>query len=320
VLLTHGSIQSNVNAAIKHINLRNRHRFLGMLPLFHAFGMTGLMLAPIQLGATIIYMARFNPVAAVQAIKAHGISIVMGVPSMFAAILRLKDASPEDFKSVYAMISGGEPLPATLREAFQARFGVPIYEAYGMTETSLAISLNTPQSCKPGSVGKPVPGMNVKIADDDEILLKGPMVMKGYHNLPAETAAAFTSDGYFRTGDLGKIDDDGFVHITGRKKELIIVAGEKASPREIEETLMRHPAVAEAAVIGKKDPVRGEVAAAFVILRDAQQVTYEDLREFCRDQGLAQWKVPREIQIVKDLPRSPTGKVLKRLLATSTSS
>jgi long-chain acyl-CoA synthetase len=315
VLLTHGSIQSNVDAAIKHINLQNRHKFLGMLPLFHAFGMTGLMLAPIQLGATIIYMARFNPVAAVQAIKTHGISIVMGVPSMFAAILRLKDASPEDFKSVYAMISGGEPLPATLREAFQARFAITINEAYGMTETSLAISLNTPQSNKPGSVGKPVPGMNVKVADDDEILLKGPMVMKGYHNLPAETAAAFTSDGFFKTGDLGKIDDDGFVHITGRKKELIIVAGEKASPREIEEILIRHPAVAEAAVIGKKDAVRGEVVLAFIILRDAQPLSSEGLREFCREQGLAQWKIPREIQFVEDLPRSPTGKVLKRMLA-----
>jgi long-chain acyl-CoA synthetase len=184
-----------------------------------------------------------------------------------------------------------------------------------MTETSLAISLNTPQSNKPGSVGKPVPGMNVKIADDDEILLKGPMVMKGYHNLPAETASAFTSDGYFRTGDLGKIDDDGFIHITGRKKDLIIVAGEKASPREIEEILMRHSAVAEAAVIGRTDPVRGEVAVAFVILRDAQLVSSEDLREFSREQGLAQWKIPREIQFVNELPRSPTGKVLKRMLA-----
>jgi long-chain acyl-CoA synthetase len=239
--------------------------------------------------------------------------------------LRLKDAQAADFKTIYAIISGGEPLPTALREAFLSRFGVPLYEAYGMTETSLAISLNTPQMHKPGSVGRLIPGMQVRIVDDagnelpegqpGEIWVKGPMVMKGYHNLPTETAAALTPDGYFKTGDLGRLDADGFLYITGRKKDLIIVAGEKASPREIEEMLMSHPAVAEAAVVGKKDASRGEVVVAFVIAREGQSPTTEELREFCREQGLAQWKVPREVRIVEDLPRSATGKVLKRVLA-----
>jgi long-chain acyl-CoA synthetase len=148
-----------------------------------------------------------------------------------------------------------------------------------------------------------------------EIWVKGPMVMKGYHNLPTETAAALTPDGYFKTGDLGIMQPDGFLYITGRKKDLIIVAGEKASPREIEDILSAHPAVAEAAVIGKSDPHRGEVVAAFVIAKEGQSPRPDDLREFCRRQGLAQWKIPREIRIVPDLPRSPTGKVLKRLLS-----
>jgi long-chain acyl-CoA synthetase len=140
--------------------------------------------------------------------------------------------------------------------------------------------------------------------------------MKGYHNLPTETAASVTSDGYFKTGDLGRLDSDGFLYITGRKKDLIIVAGEKIAPREIEELLMSHPAVAEAAVIGKKDQTRGEAVVAFVIARESQSPSVEELREFCRQQGLPNWKVPREIHIVPDLPRSPTGKVLKRLLPT----
>ena len=324
VPLTYGNLQSNVDASIAHVDFQRRHKFLGIVPLFHAFGMTAMMLAPIQLGATILYMSRFSPVGTVEAIKKHGISIMGGVPSMFAAMVRLKDAAPADFETIYAMISGGEPLPSALREAFQARFGVTLYEAYGMTETSLAIAVNTPQMHRPGSVGKAIPGMQIKVADDagntvpagkeGEIWVKGPMVMKGYHHLPQETAAALTGDGYLRTGDLGKLDSDGFLYITGRKKDLIIVAGEKASPREIEETLMSHPAVAEAAVIGVKDPNRGEAVVAFVIPRQGMAPEPDELRAFCRGQGLAQWKVPRQIHLVADLPRSPTGKVLKREL------
>jgi long-chain acyl-CoA synthetase len=140
------------------------------------------------------------------------------------------------------------------------------------------------------------------------------MVMQGYNNLPAETAAAITPDRFFKTGDIGHIDSDGYLHVTGRKKELIIVAGEKAVPREIEEVLLRHPAVAEAGVVGKKDPSRGEVVAAFVVLREGMDARPEEIRDFVRGQGLPQWKTPREIYIEKDLPRSPTGKVLKRVL------
>src|SRR5205823_3688830 len=150
-----------------------------------------------------------------------------------------------------------------------------------------------------------------------EIWVKGPMVMRGYHNLPAETAAVFTADGYFKTGDLGHVDADGFLHLTGRKKDLIIVAGEKVAPREVEETLMAHPAVAEAAVIGRTDPARGEAVIAFVTAREGQSPDAEELRRFCRECGLPPWKIPRDIYIVPDLPRSPTGKVLKRELRPS---
>ena len=141
------------------------------------------------------------------------------------------------------------------------------------------------------------------------------MIMKGYHNLPNETAAVLTPDGFFKTGDLGKLDSDGFLYIVGRKKELIIVAGEKAVPREIEEALLRHPAVAEAAVVGKKDPTRGEVVVAFVTFKEGQSATADELRATCRDGNLPQWKIPKGIFIETSLPLSPTGKVLKRVLA-----
>jgi len=325
VLLTYNNLQSDLDAAIEYAQLKTKHVFLGIIPLFHSFGITAMMLAPIQLGATVVYIARFSPVATIKALREHKASIVFGTPSMFAAIARLKDAGPEDFKSIYAIITGGEPLPAALRETFQQRFNIPLYEGYGLTETSPVIAINAPAKNRPGSVGGMVPGATARITDDagnelprgqiGEIWLKGPMIMKGYHNLPKETAEALTADGHFKTGDLGRLDEDGFLYITGRKKEMIIVAGEKAYPREIEDILLRHPAVHEAAVLGKKDPGRGEAIVAFVTAKEGKTIAADELRSFARDQGLAQWKVPREIFVVDDLPRSPTGKVLKRELA-----
>lgn len=325
VMLSYGNLQSDVDACIQHAGLKTQHRFLGIIPLFHAFGMTAMMLAPIQLGSTIVYLPRFSAAAALDAIKTHNISLVFGVPSMFAAIAHLKNAGPQDFKNIYAIISGGEPLPKALYDTFLSRFGIPIYEGYGLTETSPVVSLNTPQNHRPGSVGKLLPTVTAKIVDDNglalppgqigEIWLKGPMIMMGYHNLPDQTAAAITPDGFFKTGDLGMLDTDGYLYITGRKKDMIIVSGEKVYPREIEDVLLQHPAVVDAAVLGKKDPNRGEVVVAFVATGKDQTIQPETLREFCRQQGLPVWKCPREIHILDELPRSPTGKVLKRLLA-----
>ncbi len=325
VMLSYGNLQSDVDASIDHANLQKRHVFLGVIPLFHSFGMTAMMLAPIQLGAPVVYMARFSPAGALQAIRKHKVSILFGVPSMFAAMLRLTGAEPADFKDFFAIISGGEPLPPAVRDGFIQKYQTPIYEGYGLTETSPVVSLNTPSGNKPGSVGRLVPGTEVRIADDHgqalpigesgEVWLRGPMIMKGYYNLPDETTRALTGDGFFKTGDLGRMDHDGYLYITGRKKDLIIVAGEKVVPREVEDVLGRHPAVAESAVLGKQDSSRGEVVIAFVVARPGATPTIEELRSFCRDQNLPQFKVPREVHFVAELPRSPTGKVLKRALS-----
>lgn len=329
VELTFGNLHSDTVAAIQHAKLTGEHAFLGVLPLFHSTGMLATLLAPMWLGSKAVYIARFSPVATIKAIREHGISIVAAVPSMYAAICRLKDAGHDDVKTLYATISGGEPLPAAVREAFTAKFELPIYEGFGLTETIGPIAFNVPGAIRPGSVGKLIPGAELKIVDDEgntvglnvdgEIWLRGPMLFRGYHNLSDATAAAITPDGFFKSGDIGRMDDDGYLYITGRKKELIIVAGEKAVPREIEEALMKHPAIADAAVVGKPDPQRGEVVVAFVIFKEGQTAEVTALRDFVREQGLVQWKVPREITVVDDLPRTPTGKVLKRELVARAS-
>jgi len=228
-----------------------------------------------------------------------------------------------DVSSVRFPISGGEPLPATIAEAFEKRFRVPIYEGYGQTEAAPVVTLNTPGDRKAGTIGRSLPGVEVAIWDDQnrvlpsgevgEIMVRGRNVMQGYHHLPEETARTITG-GWLHTGDLGKLDEDGFVTITGRKKDLIISAGENIYPREIEDALSQHPKVKEVAVIGIKDEIRGEVPKAFVIARDGTTVEEKELRSFCRDH-LANYKIPKYFEIVADLPRTPTGKVLKRMLS-----
>lgn len=325
VMLTYDNLHSDVAACIEHADLQRRHTFLGIVPLFHAFGMTASMIAPITLGAPVVYMARFNGPGVINAIRKHHVSIIFGVPAMFGALLHVADASADDFKGFYAVLSGGEPMPTRMYQAFLKRFGLPLLEGFGMTETSPVLALNTPQANRPGSVGRPVPGVKIKVVDEDgnalpagqtgELWFQGPMVTKGYYHLPDQTADVITADGFLKSGDLGHVDADGFLYITGRKKDLIISAGEKIAPREVEEVLLRHPGVAEAAVVGRKDESRGEVPVAFIVANPAHPAKPEDLRTFCRDQGLPAWKCPREVVVVEQLPRSPTGKVVKRALA-----
>ena len=324
VCLTHGNLDSDVRAAIQHYVLERKHHFLGVIPLFHSTGLLACLIAPITLGTDAVYTGRFSPVATAKAIKEHQISVMAAVPSMYGAMLRLKDFSADDFSSLYAPLSGGEPLAPAIREGFLQKFGVPLMEGYGLTETCGPIAVNTPQHHRPGSVGRLLPGAEVKIIDDDgaavpgdgrgEICFRGPMVFSKYHNCPDATADAFTPDGFFKTGDLGNMAEGGYLHVTGRKKELIIVAGEKVPPREIEDVVARFPGVADVAVVGKPDPARGETVAAFVVPIEGNSIDANALRDFCRSEAMVNWKVPRDVVVVDELPRSPTGKVLKREL------
>ncbi len=282
-----------------------------------------MTLVPLFIGASVVYTARFVPRKLLQLIRTHRPDIFMAVPSMYHALLSLKSASAEDFRSLRLVASGGEPLARSVFEQFRDRFGLEIREGYGLTETSPIASINTLREWRVGSVGKPIPQCRVDILDDQghmlptgqvgEVAIAGPNVMAGYHNRPELTAEVIDEEGRFRTGDCGRLDEDGFLYITGRKKDMLIIGGENVYPREIEEVLNQHPSLKDAAVVGKADPSRGEVPVAYVELFDGAQFDEADIRQFCRSY-LPGYKVPREVQHVDQLPRSPIGKVLRREL------
>lgn len=324
VCLTHANLDSNARGAIEHARMSHDQRFLGVIPPFHSFGLTGLLLIPVTLGATVYYLPRFSPLQVVRSIRENRISIFLAIPSMYTAISRLKSVPADAFESLSLAISGGEPLSEGTASAFRERFGLELHEGYGLTETSPILSINMPWANSRGSVGRALPGVEFRIAADEghqmgtdepgEILARGSGIMRGYYNKPEETRAVLDGEGWFRTGDIGTLDAEGFLRITGRKKEMIIVGGENVYPREVEDVLSRHAAVSESAVIGRRDASRGEVVVAYVILEDEHDATEMALRDHCREH-LAGYKVPREIRIATELPRGPTGKILKRALA-----
>ena len=323
VELTPRSLRSNCDALLEAVDIEDDDRFLGVLPPFHVFGLTGNVLVPTVRGLGGHMVPRFSPPAVLRAIRESRPTVLMAIPSMYAALLRTKSATADDFRHFKLLISGGEPLPLEVARGFRERFGADLLEGYGLTETSPVISVNTRQHHREGSVGRPLANVDVRIVDDEgsdvgagqdgEIVVRGPSVMRGYHHRPEETAAVLDSDGWFATGDIGVLEADGFLSITGRKKDMLIVGGENVFPTEIEAALRRHPEVEEAAVIGVPDPSRGEVPVAFVTLSDGGQASEIELRGFARDH-LAGYKVPRQVTIVDELPRGPTGKVLKHQL------
>jgi len=252
------------------------------------------------------------------------VSIILTIPSIWNAMLRTNVSQQRDLSSLEICVSGGEPLPTQTYDRFLGRFNFPLSEGYGLTETSPVVSIVPMGDRRRGSAGKPLPRVEIKIIDDadnevppdaeGEICVAGPNVMVGYHNLPEETAKVMMDDGYFRTGDLGRLDAEGFLYVSGRKKDLIISAGENISPREIEEVLLLHAGVADAAVVGVPDKMRGEVVKAFVVLKEeATGVDEESIRGFCAKR-LAPFKVPRYVEFATELPRGFTGKILKREL------
>lgn len=324
VMLTHGNLAANIRQIRAHVDFTRRDRLLGVLPQFHSFGLTVLTLLPLTVGCPVVYSARFVPHRILKLIREHRPTTFIAIPSMYGALLHLKDAKPEDFASLRYIVSGGEPLPAAIFEGFRERFGVTINEGYGLTETAPVTNWCRPSEWRAGSVGPALPGIDQRIVDaatgrvlgpneDGEVRMKGPNVMPGYFNRPEETASAFDEHGYLKTGDMGRLDADRHLYITGRIKEMLIVGGENVFPREIEEVLDKHPSVNASAVIGVRDDVRGELPWAFVEMKEGQVFEESALRTWCRER-LAGYKVPREIRAVEKLPRNPTGKIMRREL------
>ncbi len=327
VMLTHRNLVDNAKGCIELLRPGPDRRFLGVLPLFHSFGLTSMMVVPLVLGSNVYYMPRFVPAQVIRTIEQRRITMVFAIASMYTALMHVKSAKPDTFKLVELPISGGEALPPKLYKDWLDRFGTPLLEGYGLTETSPVVSVNPPWANRGGTAGQLLAGVEARTVDDDgrplppetvgEIMIRGSLIMKGYYNKPQETAAVIDSDGWFRSGDMGRVSADRYVTITGRKKEMIIVSGENVYPREIESVLEQHPAVAESAVISEKvGGTRGEVPVGFVILREGQTATDTELREFCRHR-LPQYKIPRVIWFAEQLPRGPTGKILKRALDPS---
>ena len=323
VELTHRNLHSNCLDTIDSLEIDGEQTFLNILPPFHVFGLTGLVLIPVALRASVYAIPRFNPLAVVRALAARDITIMVAIPSMYAAMLRTKSTHANAFRSVYLAVSGGEPLPESVRRDFEERYGVVLREGYGLTETSPVAAVNSVSSYRQGTVGRPIRHAEVRIVsetggdlpagEDGEILVRGPGVMKGYYKRPEETHRVIDNDGWFSTGDVGRLDADGFLSITGRAKDMLIIGGENVFPREIEAALEEHEDVLQAAVIGVPDDLRGESPTAFVIPTAGADISESELRNYVK-QSLAGFKVPRQIIIREDLPTGPTGKMLKRHL------
>ena len=318
--LTHRNFLSNVDTCVAHVGITEDEVLLGILPLFHSFGITTSVLIPLLMGCTVAYVPRFSPRAVFRAVARHRATICFAVASMYRVLLRAGRPEGLDLGSLWLLVAGGEALGAPLAAAFEETFGVPLLEGYGLTETAPVVAVNVPDRHRPGSVGQMLPWVEARVVDgqdnplpageEGELWLRGECIMLGYHNRPDETAAALTPDGWFRTGDVARIDSDGYLWITGRRKDLIISAGENISPNEIEAVLNRHPAVFESAVIGVPDPTRGEVPKAFVTPREGASVAAADLAAFCRER-LPRYKVPASFELRAELPHGPTGKVHK---------
>ncbi len=321
-MLTHASLRENVVVNVETlIQITADDVILGALPLFHVFGMTCSMNSGVYAGALLTQIPRFDPAKAMEIIQRDKVTVFMGVPTMFSAMLNLPNRDEYDVSCLRVCISGGSAMPVEVMRGFEEAFGCKVLEGYGLSETSPVASFNHPdRESKPGSIGTPIRGVEMMVGDDEgnalpqgevgQIWIKGHNIMKGYWNREDATAEVMR-DGWFATGDLAKVDEDGYFFIVDRKKDMIIRGGYNVYPREIEEVLYEHPAVAEVAVLGVPHDSLGEEVAAAVGLKEGATATADELRDFVKEQ-VANYKYPRHIWIVDELPKGPTGKILKR--------
>ncbi|MCW2642251.1 MAG: AMP-dependent synthetase and ligase [Dactylosporangium sp.] len=320
--LTHFQLFMNCTAAGELFEFRDDDIGVSVLPLFHVFGLSSVLNVVVRFAGTMVLVPRFEADAVLDAIEKHRCTIFSGVPTMYFALINA-DLTGRDVSSLRVGVSGGAAIPGEVIRAFEQKFpGCVILEGYGLSESASTTTFNvSAEQRKVLSIGRPIWGVEVRIVDDEdkelppgpehvgEIVIRGHNIMKGYYKKPEATAEAFRG-GWFHTGDLAYRDEDGYLFIVDRKKDLIIRGGFNVYPREVEETLYEHPAVSEAAVIGKPDEKFGEEVVAVVALKSGATTTAEDLIAYAKER-LAAYKCPREVRIVDELPKGPTGKILK---------
>jgi long-chain acyl-CoA synthetase len=321
--LTHFQLYMNCTVAGGLFGARSDDVVLAVLPFFHVFGLSSVMNVFVRYGGCLSILPRFQPSAVLDAIEADRCTVIGGVPTMLHALAQ-QDITGRDLSALRVAVSGGASLPEDVMRTFEDKYGIEVLEGYGMTETASSCSFNRPGDRKVLSIGKPLWGVRMRVADSSdqllppgrehvgEILIRGHNVMKGYLGRPEATAETLRG-GWLHSGDLGYVDEDGFYFIVDRAKDLVIRGGYNVYPREIEEVLYAHPAILEAAVIGKPDERLGEEVVAVVVLREGASVSAEEIIAYCRER-LAAYKHPREIRFMAELPKGPSGKILKAAL------
>lgn len=322
-MLTHGNVYSNARDVSTYLGYRADDRIIATLPVFHVFALTVVVNAPLISGATVLLAPRFSPNEIFALAKEQQATVFAGVPTMYNFLYLLPEGNPEDFSTIRLAISGGASLPVALLHNFEQKFNVRVSEGYGLSEASPVTCFNPlNRDRKAGSIGTSinnvenrvvdVNGRQVPVGEVGELVVRGPNVMKGYYKMPEETAMAIR-DGWLYTGDLAKVDDEGYFYIVDRKKDMIIVGGYNVYPREVEEVLFAHDNVVEAAVVGYPDPNFGEAVHAYIVLKEVAATTTDDILAYCA-QHMVKYKVPKVVEILDELPKNTTGKILRRSL------
>jgi len=321
-MLTHENLFSNARDTADYLGYTASDKVLATLPVFHVFALTVVVNAPLLKGATILLVPRFSPQDVFNTVRDQQATIFAGVPTMYNFLYQFPQANFEDFSTIRLAISGGSSLPVALLHNFEDKFNVRISEGYGLSEASPVTCFNPlNRDRKPGSIGTSILnvenrvvnelGDDVEVGEVGELIVRGPNVMKGYYKMPEETAATIR-DGWLYTGDLAKIDEEGYFYIVDRKKDLVIVGGYNVYPREVEEVLFAHPGIVEAAVIGLPDTNFGEAIHAYVVVKD-ESLDAQALSSFCAEH-LAKYKIPSNFEFLTEIPKNTTGKILRRSL------
>ncbi len=327
-MLSHRNLVSNVLQVREWMGkpAMGTERMLAVMPFFHVYGLTVCLNLAVAIGATLILVPKFELVSVLKLIQEHKATYFPGAPTIYVAINNYPEVNKYDLHSIKACISGAAALPVEVQTRFEQLSGGRLVEGYGLTEAS-PVTHCTPLSGlgKTGTIGVPLPNTEMRVVDvetgtadiepgqEGELCIRGPQVMLGYWNRPEETAAVLR-DGWLHTGDIVRVDDQGFTSVVDRKKEMIIAGGFNIYPREVEEVLYEHPAVQEAVAVGVPDEYRGETVKAFVVLKPGAQATPEEIIAFCRDERMAKYKAPTQVEFRTELPKSLIGKILRRVL------